>query len=172
LCIFLHFIEHFIFFNYINEIISNLYIFQQKLHQKILSSSAWASQQPIDSSIISRSPPQQLINNYSFQPSKSLPSSDKPTLNSQSAVNSNLPQQTVYSVVLQNRPHQPTEDDSTTQVTTKSPIKKVSNIPHTSPRPGILGFYLKKFFLFAQFCFQLKILGIVKQLISELWVVV
>uniref|UniRef100_A0A914MDU5 Uncharacterized protein n=2 Tax=Meloidogyne TaxID=189290 RepID=A0A914MDU5_MELIC len=111
---------------------------QQKLHQKILSSSAWASQQPIDSSIISRSPPQQLINNYSFQPSKSLPSSDKPTLNSQSAVNSNLPQQTVYSVVLQNRPHQPTEDDSTTQVTTKSPIKKVSNIPHTSPRPGIL----------------------------------
>uniref|UniRef100_A0A915N0Y1 Uncharacterized protein n=1 Tax=Meloidogyne javanica TaxID=6303 RepID=A0A915N0Y1_MELJA len=111
---------------------------QQKQHQKILPSSTWASQQPIDSSIISRSPPQQLINNYSFQPSKSLPSSDKSTLNSQSAVNSNLPQQTVYSVVLQNRPHQPTEDDSTTQVTTKSPIKKVSNIPHTSPRPGIL----------------------------------
>ncbi|CAK5078299.1 unnamed protein product [Meloidogyne enterolobii] len=111
---------------------------QQKQHQKILSSSTWASQQPIDSSIISRSPPQQLINNYSFQPSKSLSSSDKSTLNSQSAVNSNLPQQTVYSVVLQNRPHQPIEDDSTTQLTTKSPIKKVPNIPHTSPRPGIL----------------------------------
>lgn len=108
---------------------------QQKQQQKILPSSNWASQQPIDSSIISRSPPQQLIHNYSLQQPKSFSSSAKSTFNSQSAVSSNLPQQTVYSVVLQNQSHQIIDNDSTTQVNIRSPIKKVSN---TSPRPGIL----------------------------------
>ena len=133
-------------------------------HHKIPSGN-WASQQPTDTSVLCRSPPQQLLHNHSqHQPKNvSLLSSDKTAFVSQSAINSHMPQQSVYSVVLQHPPHQMIDSsiDSSTQRTAKSPQKRVSNTPLTSPRPGILGFLIIQynFYIFL----QLKTLvGIIK----------
>lgn len=69
------------------------------------------------------------------------------SVNSSFASHSYNSQQTLYSVVLQ-QPNQIDEETSTTRKPSKSPQKKLTITPHTSPRPGILGF-------FSYFCFSL-----------------
>ncbi|KAF7629290.1 hypothetical protein Mgra_00009184 [Meloidogyne graminicola] len=107
---------------------------QQKYPQKVISSGNWALQQPTGSSIPYHSP-QQSINDHGMQP-KNI-SSLSSSVNSSFASHSYNSQQTLYSVVLQ-QPNQIDEETSTTRKPSKSPQKKLTITPHTSPRPGIL----------------------------------